>query len=164
MSLFNIDIDKLNLLLLPTMLRKKGLYGICKALSAPVRRIYKRFMAERENVLELLRYDASKYNIERYLNKRFGDGGKDIYIQNVTSQTALYLDFYLTEYLAMSGFYDDPSRAYLGEYLDFYIDPIEKSADFVVYIPTSLASVEDDIRSAVEQYALPALTFDIKTY
>ena len=39
-----------------------------------------RFMARRQEILFTLKYDSSKYNIERYLNRAFSDGGSDVYI------------------------------------------------------------------------------------
>lgn len=164
MSVFKINFDKLNLLLLPTMLRRGLMYGLSKALTAPFKTIYGRFLARRAEVLFALRYDSGKYSIERYLNKAFSDGGNDIYITNAERPQQAYLPQFLTFYLHDVDDYGAVERKYLTQYLPFYIDGMSKRVDFTVHIPSSLHASAESIRSAVAGLALPSYTFDIVEY
>lgn len=164
MSLFNVNIDKLNLLVLPTWLRRPAVHAFCQSLSAPMRSIYKRFMERRRQVLFRLKYDSSVYNIERYLNKTFSDGGTDIYITNADRPSGSYLTSYLPFFITDPNHYGVVQRAYLTQSMPFYIDEVQKGIDFTVHIPSSLAQRADDIRSAVSGLALPSYSFEIVTY
>lgn len=163
MSLFKVNIDKLNLLVLPTMLRKPMLYAICKALSSPIKTIYDSFMARRKSTLFALKYDSSKYSIERYLNLAFSDGGMDIYITNVRDTRAKGLPQFIPFYMR-DDVYGTTQRKYMPHSMPFFIDSIAKTADFTVYVPSTLSSQVDNIRAAVDRLKLPPYTFEVVIY
>lgn len=163
MSLFKLNLDKLNLLLLPTSLRRRTMYSFCKAFTKPIRSIYERFAARRREILFFLQYDSGKYNIERYLNKIYSDGGTEIHITLRDARTASYLTQYMPFYIADPDYYPI-QRAYLTQYMPFFIDPRYKEDDFVVHIPQSLSSRIEDVRASVDKLKLPSYTFSIVTY
>lgn len=164
MSLFKLNIDKLNLLSLPSFMRKPVMYAFCKVFSKPLKEVYDRFLTRRAEVLFLLKYDSGKYNIERYLNKLFGDGGTDIYITNNNGPSRSYLPQFLPFYLVSEDYYGVADRVYLNQYLPFYIAGLTRTAEFTVHIPESLHGQSDDIRAAVRRLALPSYTFEIVEY
>lgn len=164
MSLFKVNFEKLTALVIPTALRKPLFFAVCKALASPFKTLHEVFISRRDAVLTLLKYDSSKYNIERYLNITFGDGGEDIYITMAASTDTAYL----TEFLPF-GIYDPDnygivSPTYLSQYLGFYIDAVERGIDFTVHVPTSMHDRADDIKAAVLNLALPSYSFNIVEY
>lgn len=164
MRLFDINIHRLTRLVLPTALRRPLVLAFEKAVAAPVASILRRFQSRRTELLNLLKYDASTYNIERYLNKTFADGGTSIYITNVVGWEAAYLTQYTPFFLYDPNAYGPIDRAFLTTYLTAYLDAEEKTADFVVHIPQSLGHKTEDIRASVENLCLPSYTFDIVEY
>lgn len=127
-----------------------------------------RFMARREEILFTLKYDSSKYNIERYLNRAFSDGGSDVYITFFEGKEGTYLPQMLPFCIAETSHKGERSRVYLGGvnpiYTPFYIDATAKIPDFVVNVPSYLSSQESEIRNAVSKLALPGYTFSIEIY
>ena len=161
MSLFKLNIDKLNLLVLPTFLRKPVMYAFCGVFSKPLKSIFGRFLTRRAEVLSLLKYDSGKYNIERYLNKSFGDGGTDIYITNESGRPLSYLTQYIPFTIVSDAYAGNVTRSYLTQTIPFYIDPIERGKDFTVHIPSSMHGQRSDIEAAVRRLALPSYEFTI---
>lgn len=164
MSRFKIDINKLGLLLLPTSLRKPLLYAYTKAVAAPLRTIYSAFMSARERTLFALQYDSSVYNIERYLNIVFSDGGEAIYITLADNSDTAYLTKFVPFTLYDPDAYGPVSQIYLTEWLGFYLDAVERGVDFVVHIPAALSGQRDNIAASVRSLALPSYAFQIVEY
>ena len=161
MRVFEVDWDKLNLLLLPTFLRKPLLFAFLKAATAPVWTTYRHFYESRTETLFLLRYDTSKGNVERVLRKKFEDEG--IYIVNNNNvDNALYLDFYLDGYVNEQGYVVETQTAYLDRYLDFYLDPPMLKADFTIMVPTeTFSAFESEIRRYAAMFVLPGFLFEV---
>lgn len=168
MSHFKLNIDKLNLLLLPAVLRKPVIYGFCKAFSKPIKSIYMRFMARRQEILFTLKYDSGKYNIERYLNRSFSDGGNDVYITFYEGKKGTYLSQTLPFCITETSHKGECTGIYLGSvnpvYVPFYIDATAKIPDFVVNVPSYLSSRVSEINNSVSKLALPGYTFSIEIY
>lgn len=164
MRRFVLNIDKLAVLLLPMCLRRPLLYAFLKAFGAPLRSLYEAFMRRRQNTLFSLKYDSGKYNIERYLNIAFSDGGDAIYITNDGSGTAAYLPQFIPFFIDDPNFYGEVHHSHLPQSMPFFIDTVTKREDFVVHIPASLSGRTEEIRRAVESLALPSYTFRIVEY
>lgn len=164
MSRFRVNIDKLGLLLLPTALRKELMYAWVKAIGAPLKTIYSAFMAARDGLLFLLQFDSSKYDIERYLNTVFSDGGDEIYITLAPSSDTLYLTEHLPFFINDPEAYGQATQVYLPEFTDFYLDVVDRGVDFTVHIPDSLNGRSGDIEAAVSRLALPGYEFDVLEY
>ncbi len=172
MKLFDVDWNKLNLLLLPTFLRKKVIYAFLHAVTAPVWTLYNLFYAKRLETLFLLRYDTSKRNVEIVLCKKFECEGIYI-INNNAVDDALYLSdnedetVYLPDFLSEQGYIVQVETIYLDDetYLPFYIDGEIKTADFTIMVPNDVYSVyASEIRSYAELFALPGFMFDVVSY
>jgi len=165
MKVFEVDWDRLNLLLLPTFLRKPLLFAFLRAATAPVWSIYGRFYKSRTETLFLLRYDTSKGNVERVLRKKFEDEG--IYIVNNNAiDNAFYLDFYLDGYLNEQGYVVETETVYLDCYLDFYLDPPILKTDFTIMVPAATFDAWEkeikEIRRYAAMFVLPGFLFDVK--
>ena len=162
MRVFEVDWDRLNLLLLPTFLRKPLLFAFLRAVTAPVWSIYKHFYKSRTETLFLLHYDTSKGNVERVLRIKFEDNG--IYIVNNNDvDNALYLDFYLDGYLSAQGYITETETAYLDEYLPFYLEVPIMKPDFTVMVPEqTFYARENEIRRYTAMFTLPGFYFDVK--
>ena len=159
---FEVDWDKLNLLLLPTFLRKPVLFAFLKAATAPVWTIYTRFFNQRTETLFLLRYDTSKGNVERVLRIKFNDDGIYI-INNNNVDNALYLDFYLDGYLSGQGYVVETITAYLEEYLPFELEVPVMKPDFTIMVPLSTYNESaDEIRRYAAHFVLPGFYFDVQ--
>jgi len=129
-----INFKKLAILLLPVRIRGKALVTIIQSAVAPLETLQEAFIKKRDNTLFLLKYDASKRNIEIALRKHFEDDG--IYIQNAVKNEGLYLDFYIDEYIKEAGYERVIKIAYIDElYIGFYIDEEVPTDDFTVYVP-----------------------------
>jgi len=162
MKVFDVDWDKLNLLLLPTFLRKPLLFAFLRAVTAPIWTIYRNFYKSRTETLFLLRYDTGKGNVERVLRKKFEDEG--IYIVNNNDvDNALYLDFFLNGYVNEQGYVIETQTAYLNRYLDFYLDPPILKADFTIMVPANTYDAwENEIRRYASMFVLPGFLFDVQ--
>ena len=173
---FDIDWDRLNLLLLPTFLRKPLLFAFLKATTAPIWTIYKRFAAQRNETLFLLRYDTSKRNVETVLNRKFETTG--IYIINNNSQdNGVYIMDVENEMIYLPVFTREPGldipviiifikdEGEDATYLNFYIDVQEHTPDFTIMVPSEVHSAHI---AEIEQYAalftLPGFIFNVQPY
>lgn len=164
MSRFKVNIDKLGLLLLPTALRKALMYAWVKAIGAPLKTIYTAFMDARDGLLFWLQFDSSKYDIERYLNTVFSDGGSEIYITLTEPSDTVYLTEYLPFTINDPEAYGPTTQIYLTEWLGFYLDAVDRGVDFTVHIPESLHDKAADISAAVGRLALPSYAYNVVEY
>jgi hypothetical protein len=170
MRLFSVDWDRLNLLLLPTFLRKRLLNAFLQAVTAPIWTIYTWFFAQRTETLFLLRYDTSKRNVELVLRKKFNEEGIYI-INNNNVDDAIYLTendnemVYLPVYLSEQGYISTIETIYLDDdtFLDFYIDAELKTPDFIIMVPSPIyVAYADEIRKYAALFTLPGFSFDVK--
>jgi hypothetical protein len=171
MNLFNVEWDKLNVLLLPTFMRKMRLFAFVKAATKPLWTIYRRFADNRAETLFILQFDTSKGNVERVLNKRFETDG--IYITNnaTVDDDTVYLSnddiAHLPVYLGSLVSLTPVEHTYFDDtlYLDFYIDPKAVFADFTIMVPVAVDAVwHDEIIRFAALFILPGFRFSIVTY
>jgi len=156
-----INFKKLAVLLLPVRIRGKALVTIIQCAIAPLEKLQKAFIDKKDNALFLLKYDASKRNIEIALRRHFDNDG--IYIQNAVKQEGLYLDFYLEEGIKEAGYERVFETAYIEKYLNFYIDAEVHTDDFTVYVPKEIYAAN---RVAIYDYtglfALSGMNYSVK--
>lgn len=76
--IFRIDFDKWVLSLLPTVLRQKIMFALCRASVAPIRSLYERFVAKREAHNYTLHHNGQVCYLRAALNDAFGTTGFDI--------------------------------------------------------------------------------------
>jgi hypothetical protein len=144
--MFKINFDTLIKLLLPVRMRGTALVALLRSLIAPLESLYNQFIIRREDTLLLLKYDASKRNMELALRKQFKDNG--IYIQNATTEIAI-------------------EPAYLNEekplWLNFYIDKEITTDDFIVFVPLATHNANAQaIHDFTGYFALPAFNYSVR--
>lgn len=70
--IFRVEFDKWVLSLLPTLLRKKVMYALCRAAVAPIRSLYEQFVAKREAHNYALHHNGQVCYLRAALNDAFG--------------------------------------------------------------------------------------------
>ena len=76
--IFRIDFDKWVLSMLPSLLRRKVMFALCRAAVAPIRSLYERFVAKREAHNYTLHHNGQVCYLRAALNDAFGTTGFDI--------------------------------------------------------------------------------------
>lgn len=76
--IFRVDFDKWVLSMLPTLLRTKIMFALCRATTAPIRSLYERFVAKREVHNYTLHHNGQVCYLRAALNDAFGVTGFDI--------------------------------------------------------------------------------------
>jgi len=171
MRLFDVNWDRLNLLLLPTFLRKPLVFAFLRATTAPIWTIYRYFIANRAETMFILKYDTSKGNLERALNIRFETTGiyvvnSDLYVDDtvyLSDENIAFIPFYLGTIIDLAGI----ERTYFDDtlYLDFYIDPKIALVDFIIMVPAAIDVIyHDEIVRFAQFFTLPGFRFTIQTY
>ncbi len=171
MNLFNVEWDRLNVLLLPTFMRKIRLFAFIKATTKPQWTVYRRFSDNRNETLFILQYDTSKGNVERVLRRKFESN--DIYITNnaTVSDSTVYLSddavAFLPVYLGAVLSLAPVAQTYFDDtlYLDFYINPHNVLADFTIMVPVDVDAVyHNEIIRFAALFTLPGFRFTVETY
>ena len=70
--IFRVDFDKWVLSMLPTLLRTRVMFALCRATIAPIRSLYERFVTTREAHNRTLRYNGQVCYLRAALNNAFG--------------------------------------------------------------------------------------------
>lgn len=76
--IFRIDFDKWVLSMLPSLLRRKVMFALCRAAVAPVRAIYERFTEKRKAHNYTLTHNGQVCYLRAALNDAFGTTSFDI--------------------------------------------------------------------------------------
>lgn len=76
--IFRVDFDKWVLSMLPTLLRRKIMFALCRAAVAPVRTLYERFLDKRKAHIYSLIHNGQVCYLRAALNDTFGVTGFDI--------------------------------------------------------------------------------------
>lgn len=151
--IFRIDFDKWVLSLLPTVLRQKIMFALCRASAAPIRSLYERFVAKRETHNYTLHHNGQVCYLRAALNDAFGTTGFDIVDYDDGRGEWLYaksedLDHHL---YAVDETLDDEGNPvpilYDEERLYF------AQNTFVVQVPMAIYSTSlDKVKGIVERY------------
>jgi hypothetical protein len=171
MNLFKVNWDRLNVLLLPTFLRKPLLFAFLKATTAPIWTIYKKFFDNRNETMFILKYDTSKGNLERSLNTRFETDGiyvvnTEVYVDErvfLSDDDILHIEFYIGEITDLT----TVERTYFDDtlWIDFYIDPKIALADFIIMVPAGVDAIfHDQIVRFAQFLTLPGFKYSITNY
>ena len=158
MRIFNLDIEKLIKLLLPTFLRKERVIAFLDAITAPIQRIYTRFRANREQNLHQLSITPQVFSLEKMLNDRYDSRLRRIYITDGMFRNASYV------YLAKE---QQPVYVHTNAEATMYIynapDVDFLNETFVVHIPATLTAYTEEITQMLNIYKLASRTFNIVT-
>ena len=152
---FRIDIRRLALLMLPTVLRKKVLFRLICAMLSPLMRVYGSFYSRRDNNIIYARCDSSYGNIQRMLNTLFPSEQGSISVVPAVTTDVAYDKRYVTTLRTATG------AAFVG---DSYIDRAIAQKLFDVILPPDLAADSEkkaQIANIVGRYALPGYGFNI---
>jgi hypothetical protein len=129
---YKIDFDRLVLLLLPSFLRKPGLFGYIKALVSPVASLHYKWEQMRTANLLTLSYNGQRCYLRRVLNDRYDPDLRRIYIDEVPELSGNYiytpaenLDYYLDTM-----------------WLDLDYTEAGELVDFVVYVPNDILNTK----------------------
>lgn len=153
---YNIDFNRLALLLLPTFLRKPKLFGFVNALVKPVADLHYMWLwGVRDINIKKLSYSGQRCYLRKALNDRADPVLRRIYIANVPplDENFLYqpsenLDFYLDTM-----------------YLDLDYTEQGEQVDFIVYIPNwdvmTYNLYINQIIAILEFYTLAGKTYKI---
>ena len=88
--IFRIDFDKWVLSMLPSLLRRKVMFALCRAAVAPIRSLYERFVAKREAHNYTLHHNGQVCYLRAALNDAFGTTGFNIVDYNDGNGEWLY--------------------------------------------------------------------------
>jgi len=122
---FDIDINRIALLLIPGVIRQPKLQAFLLALLAPIRNLYGKFVPFRLNDLYRLGHNGQVCYLEAALNDAFDPDQRRIYISDGDSYNQQYI---YTE--------AEQQNRYLGTlFLRAEGDYQEGSRDFVVVVP-----------------------------
>lgn len=153
---YNIDFNRLVLLLLPTFLRKPKLFGFVRALVQPLASLHYTWLYSFRDInVNKLSYNGQRCYLRKALNDRVDPELRRIYITNVPQldenylyQPAENLDYYLDTM-----------------YLDLDYTEQGEQVDFVVYIPNwdraTYNRVINQIIAILEFYTLAGKTYKI---
>ena len=153
---YNVNWDRLTLLLLPTFLRKPVLFGYIKALISPIAHLHDEWQLEREENLKILSYNSQKCSLRKALNDKSDNDSRRIYLDKVPPTQNVYI---YTK----------------NEYLDLYLDTIYIDLDYtaggetvngVVYVPLEFKDTNKmhEITATLEFYKLATISYKIQYY
>ena len=178
-QLFNINIKKFALLLLPTALRIEELMLLVKALVTPIENIYNQFFVYASRNILLLKFNTSKISVEAMFKQLFGPG---IYITQPAIERALYLsevldpvymsesapDYLYTEGIVLSKetiYLSESEPVYLSGSMPIYLDSFSCLQDFTLNVPSVIWSMyENDIKNYMRLFALPGMVYNYNIY
>ncbi len=151
--IFRIDFDKWVLMLLPTLLRRKVMFALCRATVAPIRVLYERFVAKREAHNYTLTHNGQVCYLRAALNDAFGTTGFDIVDYDDGRGEWLYakseeLDHHL---YAVDETLDDENNPVPILYDEARLSlPLNT---FIVQVPAAIYSTNlDKVKGIVERY------------
>ena len=144
--MFNLDIKKVVLYLLPTILRKPRLIAFINALSIPFESTLNILSNYRLRLNKEVAITPQKCYLRKYLNDRFDVNLRRILIEDSVSLPTTFI------YLESE---NNP------KFLPFYLSDTE-GVNFVVKVPISLQNIESQIIDFLSRYKLPSKTFRIE--
>jgi len=137
---------------------------LIKCLLQPIIRMYNEFIILIDDINNRTRYNSSQKALTSLLNKLFDPTLKRIYIDTVADEYQVYYQPIIGESLGdMVPLYqpiiadtDTPAPLYQLNIAEYIL-----IVDFIVYVPTSLAAQEGNIKAWVNYYRFASLTFKI---
>lgn len=152
---YNVNWNRLILLLLPTFLRKPKMFALIKAMLAPIASLHYEWTQRRLANLKKISYNGQKCYLRKALNDVADPELRRIKIQDVPALSSKYL--YLPE---------ENLDFYLGTmYLDLDYSQQGAAVDFTVLVPQDVWDAKkNEINATLEFYTLAGKTYKIITY
>lgn len=150
MKLFDIDIRKLGVLLLPTFLRKHKWIAWVRTLLTPIDSLHSDFLKKRNEDLYKLEHNGQVCYLRDALNDKFDKELRRIEIGDGFR--------YGKQYIFTQA---ENKPVYLGK---IYIRPRDEykgGADFIVIVPNELLTRELEIKALVDYYRLAGKKYKI---
>lgn len=154
--MFNLDINKLVLWLIPAFLRKPVMYAWLKTLCFPLIQVYNQFSIKRTDNLYKIAHNSQVFNMEQVLNDRFDNAERRIYITDGLTKDRTYI--YTPNEL---------KPVYLGDISIWNSDDYaDTGVDFIAWIPTAAGVTDQDLiemKAQVNFYKLAGKRYRIYT-
>jgi hypothetical protein len=149
--------------IIPPHLRKEKREAWLYALLKPLEQAHEDFLLFRDSINEDLSYNSQTMIFEYLLNKRFNDGGTEIYITNIANNAPPVYVGYLSEggHSLYVGYLDEIGHNINIGYLDEYID---SEYEFIVNVPVALVFDMDEMHAVIKKYKLSGKRYNIVTY
>lgn len=149
---YNIDFDRLILLLLPTFLRKPVLFGYIKAVISPVASLHYKWKQMRADNIKKLSYNCQRCYLRGALNDKYDPDLRRIFIGDTLEIDQDYI-YTPAENLDV----------YLGVlYLEQDFNYSNSIVDFLVNVPIEILNEKtNEITATINFYNLSGKTFKI---
>lgn len=160
MRIFNLDIKRLVVLLLPVGLRNDLMKAYLKAAATPLMYVLDIFTRNRNDNLYRLSITPQVCFLEKMLNDRYDNTLRRIFITDgiLRSQQYIYTEAeQRTKYIYTSGeanilyIFTSNEVGYIG-------------GSFIVNVPSDISFNMDEMRALIDIYKLAGRTFEIKIY
>lgn len=150
--MYNLHIDKLLMLLIPTFLRKSKFVAWLRVLTTPLNKLLDVFKKEREKDLYNLTHNSQVCYLRKVLNDEFDPQLRRIKIEDGKRNTRLYI-------------YQRRAKrpVYLGKVFLYQRDNyIDGGVDFVVVLPKNLHYDKYKLKALVNFYKLAGKRWTIR--
>lgn len=150
-KVFEIDFNRMLVLLLPTFLRKSKMTTWLKVLISPVVALHYNFMQERNRDLYKLTHNSQVCYLRKALNDEFDKDFRRIEITDVEGKEPNYIYTF-----------GEKKPKFLGKiYLNNSAGIKGSGVDFYVRVPLKVANSKDEIRALVDLYRLASKRYEI---
>lgn len=151
MKIFELDIRKLGILLLPTPFRKAKMVAWVRSLLMPLDNLYGRFIEQRQKHLYNLSINGQKCYLQKALNDEFDKEQRRIVIHEASRNTATYLH---TQAENVPVYLDKSITIYTG---NEYVGRL----NFVVRLPLEMRVFDLKIRTLIDYYKLTSKKYEL---
>ena len=165
MKVYKINFKKLIFLLLPTFLRKKNLAGFIRDSLQPLSNLYGTFLTFRNRTLDELSCNSQKCHLQRYLNDKFDDLQRDIYIADMSTEP---LFLYKREVNKAIPVYQKVKEEEQEEKTVLLRKSTMRFEDkgFIVHVPRDIMArqdIKDKLKACVEKFKLVTTFYETKS-
>ncbi len=153
---YQIEFDKLVLLLLPTFLRKSRLAAFATVLVAPIKEMYQAFREQQKRDWYRLNHNGQVFSLRKVLNDHFDNEQRRIEIMDAEEYERIYIYTPIeNQPLYLNGENEDTKYIYTSsEYNNQF--------DFVVVVPFGLSYNTYKMRALINEYKLITKKYTIK--
>lgn len=150
---YKLDIERLTVMLLPTLSRQGRTMAWLRALTFPIGQLYNEWAAFRDRNLYILAHSGQVVYLRKVLNDSFDTALRRIQIVDGNRFGRVYI--------YTSG---EVKPAFLGKmYLRNAIDFADTGVDFIVLVPAGLQFNNFDMTALIDFYKLASKRYTIQT-
>ena len=144
--MYNLDVKKVVLYLLPTVLRKPRLIAFINALSIPFESTLNVLGNYRLRLNKEVAITPQKCYLRKFLNDKFDVNLRRILVEDSVSLPTTYI------------FLESENNP---KFLPFFLSDTE-GVNFIVKVPISLQNIESQIIDFINKYKLPSKSFRLE--